>query len=72
MQDRERKARAETAKERQEAMKKLSKLQVYDQLRTMHSILKNLEDRKDEWEQNALDAVDRVLYLAEGVFARPE
>jgi len=45
------------------------RLAVYDCLRTMHAILKDIPQREDDWEQNALDAVHSVLYLAEHVFS---
>jgi len=45
------------------------RLIVYDELRKMHSILKAIPEREDEWEQNALDAVHSVLYLAEHAFS---
>ena len=49
----------------------MRRLQVYDQLREMHRILKEIPERTDEWEQNALDAVHSTLYLAEHVFTCP-
>ena len=45
-----------------------NRLKVYDELRKMHSILKSIPEREDNWEQNALDAIHAVLYLAEHVF----
>jgi hypothetical protein len=56
------------------------RLEYYDTLRQMHSLLKDLlfaYDELDADDRNALDAVQAVLYLAEGVFAtnkerRPE
>lgn len=52
--------------------KEAYRLQIYDQLRQMHSILKDIDDLDDNFDQCAIEAVDRVLYLAEGVFARNE
>ena len=48
----------------------MSRLEIYDVLRTMHRLLKDVEKREDEWEQNVLDTVAGVLYMAEGEFAR--
>ena len=46
------------------------RLQIYDQLRIMHRLLKDIPDQEeDSFEQSALDTVAGVLYLAEGVFA---
>jgi hypothetical protein len=49
-----------------------TKLEVYEQLRQMHSRLKSIPDREDAFEQCAIDAVHGVLYLAENVFAKDE
>lgn len=35
----------------------------------MHSILKDIDDQEDAFDQSALDTVHGVLYLAESVFA---
>jgi len=48
-----------------------NRLLVYDKLRDMHRILKEIPERTNEWEQNALDAVRSTLYLAEHVFTCP-
>ena len=45
---------------------------VYNKLREMHTILKSLHKRDDEWEENAILSVHGVLYLAEGVFSKEE
>jgi hypothetical protein len=50
----------------------MKRLAVYDELRKMHAIFKAIPDREDDFEQNALDGVEAVLYLAEGVFAKHE
>lgn len=47
------------------------KLAIYDQLREMHKYLYELDRTKFEGQDhNAIDAVECVLYLAEGHFAR--
>lgn len=52
------------------------KLDIYDSLRDMHSIIKSeiyaLYPLMSSQEQNAIDGVDSVLYLAESVFAKVE
>ncbi len=46
------------------------KLDVYDKIRQAHSLIKDIDTLSlNSWEQNAIDAVDSVLYLAEGAFA---
>ena len=55
-------------------------LRIYDRLRDMHNILKDMRcwnfgkvyEGLSDWEKNALEAVDSVLYLAEGAFTSPE
>jgi len=49
-------------------MSEHNRLKVYDQLRLMHGILKAIPARQDAWEQNALEAVHSVLYMAEHIF----
>jgi len=52
------------------------KLAVYEVLRDMHKLLKDYPVEKYEGmnptEQNAIDAVHSVLYLAENLFAKIE
>lgn len=48
----------------------MSRLEIYDVLRTMHRLLKDVEEREDDWEQTVLDTVAGVLYMAEGEFVR--
>jgi hypothetical protein len=43
-------------------------LKVYDKLRQAHAIIKTIPPCEDEWQQNAIDAVHSVLYLAESAF----
>ena len=51
----------------------MTRLDVYEQLRRMHGILKDID--WDEWEDKdkiPMDAVHTVLYLAEGHFCDVE
>lgn len=51
----------------------MNPLDIYDTLRQMHRLLKDLDyERMSNVAQNAIDAVDSTLYLAEGVFCREE
>ncbi len=56
-------------------LNELDRISIYDSLRVMHKkfadIMRGEEDNMNEWEKNAMDALDSVLYLAEGVFAKP-
>lgn len=47
-----------------------SRLDIYNLLRQAHASIKDIEDRTDEWEQNVIDTVAGVLYMAESEFAR--
>ena len=46
----------------------MKRLEVYNKLRALHAELQAIPFRQDEWEQNALNAVNSTLYLAEQVF----
>jgi|GEM_PF-4886175 hypothetical protein len=53
------------------------RLEVYDHLRKAHAEIGNIwrfygDSIRDSYDEIAIDAVDNVLYLAEGVFAKSE
>lgn len=53
----------------------MNNLDIYNKLRDMHNILKEIMKlanvmTNSNFELNALDGVDSVLYLAEGIFAK--
>ena len=52
------------------------RLAIYDRLRKAHmeigAIYADLYKHMDNFQENAVDAVNSVLYLAESVFAKPE
>jgi hypothetical protein len=51
-------------------------LEVYDLLRNMHEIVRMIYvgylAQMDDWQENAIDSVEGVLYLAESVFSKQE
>lgn len=48
----------------------MTRLEIYDVLRQMHRLLKDVDEREDEWEQNVLDTVAGTLYMAESEFTK--
>lgn len=49
----------------------MNTLNIYDKLREAHIIIRDIEtEGMTSWQINALEAVNSVLYLAEGVFAK--
>ena len=51
----------------------MKNLDVYNKLRDMHNILKEVMLHYNEmsnWKKNAVDAVTSVLYLAESIFTK--
>lgn len=51
----------------------MNNLEIYDKLRDMHNIFKEIYkkyDDMDNWEQNAIDGLDAVLYMVESIFSK--
>lgn len=71
--NREKRELERSASERE--MSDREKLKVYDKLREAHKSIKqiyceSLLDSADDEQASAVDAVNTVLYLVEGIFAR--
>lgn len=53
------------------ALTNKQRLEIYDRLRQLHQETHKIDcSTMDAWEESAIDAVQAVLYLAEGVFAK--